>query len=48
MQVRPETAPYYPNMELRYRLVLTALSVALAAFMLFLFTYAPPGPGVTD
>lgn len=48
MQVGVETAPYYPSMELRYRLVLAALFVALLAVMLFLFTYAPPGPGVTD
>jgi hypothetical protein len=48
MQVRVDVPPYYPSMELRYRLVLAALFVALVGVMVFLFTYAPPGPGVTD
>jgi hypothetical protein len=48
MQVRVDVPPYCPSMELRYRLVLAALFVALVGVMVFLFTYAPPGPGVTD
>lgn len=48
MQVRVDVPLYYPSMELRYRLVLAALFVALVGVMVFLFTYAPPGPGVTD
>lgn len=48
MQVRVDVPPYSPSMELRYRLVLTALFIALVGVTVFLFTYAPPGPGLTD
>ena len=46
MQVDVGAAPYYPSMELRYRLVLAALFVALVGLMVFLYTYTPPGPSV--
>jgi hypothetical protein len=42
------TSPYYPSMELRYRVVLAALFIALVGALVFLFTYAAPGPGATD
>lgn len=47
-QVSAHVPPYYLSMELRYRIVLTAMFIALVGAMVFLFTYAPPGPGITD